>query len=148
MSFTDNLYRGISPDPFVPTDPRAIQQTTRREAAWTILVNGLDVTQKMNPHLISARVTDKSHAGEAEIELDDREGNLPIPPLGANLKVIVAWKNESGRLAFSGPIRDIEYSAARGQGGGRRMFIHAFGVDTASNLKEPEQEQTGEGAEP
>jgi len=148
-AFTGNLFRGLDPDPFKVTDPIAMVQTNRMRAAWRVFVAGKDVTEQLDPHLILARVTDKSNTAECELELDDRDGTLPIPPLGSPIRVYVGWKNEESALAFDGKVWDIEYSAQRGQGGGRRMFVHGSGTDhMTTQLKTPMQEHTGDGAEP
>jgi hypothetical protein len=96
-----------------------------------------------------ARVTNKSNDAQCELELDDRTGDLPIPKFGSKLIVNVGWRYESLVGTFSGIVKDIEYSAQRGSGGGRRMFIHGTGMDTlTTHLKTPMQEHTGDGAEP
>ena len=69
-------------DPFQGTEV----QTFRYRAHCRITVNGLDVTDRLEPHLVSVRVIDGSPF-TAEIELDDRDARLPAPPPGAAVMI-------------------------------------------------------------
>ena len=88
-------------------------QGPRRLAVCQILVNGNDITTKLFPYLISVQVTDNLEGGmdEANIELDDRNAELQIPPDGAELEVWLGWSGEGPRIPDLG-----RESAAGGQG--------------------------------
>jgi hypothetical protein len=131
-------------DPFIGT----IQQTSRLRAFITVTVDGVDITSKIEPHLISCRILDKDVASECELEIDDRDGRLPIPPLLARVQVELGWRSEQMYKTFSGMIMDFEHGFGRKQGG-RRMWVHANGANVlSSKLKEPVQDGLGEGAPP
>jgi hypothetical protein len=131
-------------DPFVGT----AQQTARMRAFCKIDVNGVDVTDKLKPHLISVHVSAGQPASAAEIELDDRDGILPLPPLMAPVLVGLGWQSEAMVTVFNGIIMDVEHGFGRKQGG-RRLWVHAKGWnELSSTLKEPIQDQMGQGAPP
>ncbi len=118
-------------------------QNNRIEAYCVIMVAGNDVTNRLMPHLISVRVVDKGEA-TAEIELDDRDGQLPIPPPGAPVTVDLGWKSEGSKNVFDGTINDLQYQTSRE--GGRIMIVHARGLDQFSTAKQPSSDNLGEGA--
>jgi phage protein D len=88
-------------------------QGPRRHAWCQILVHGKDISSRLFPYLISVQVIDKLGGGsdECNIELDDRNAELQIPPDGAELQVCLGWKGEGPRLTDYG-----RESAAGGQG--------------------------------
>jgi phage protein D len=138
---TDTLIGDI--DPFLGRR----QQTSRMRAFCSISVGGVDVTNQLDPHLISVRVLLGSPSTSAEIELDDRDATLPIPPIGSRADIALGWQSESMIGVFSGLILDFEHGFGRKQGG-RRMWVHADGADLLGKLKEPIQDSEGEGAPP
>lgn len=110
----------------------ATRQSQRRRALCTIVVDGIDVTRAMDPHLLSvstvARLGDKNEADTASIELDDRDGRLAIPPPEVPIEVSLGWMNESMGLVWSGFVWDVESGFSR-RGGARRLWIEAKGFD-------------------
>ncbi|HEX8583044.1 MAG TPA: contractile injection system protein, VgrG/Pvc8 family [Allosphingosinicella sp.] len=61
---------------------------------FKLMLGDKDLTPKVRPRLISLTLTDK-RAGEAdqlEIELDDSDGGLALPRLGATLTLQLGWK--------------------------------------------------------
>lgn len=110
-------------DPFIGT----VTQTHRLRAVCKILVGGYDVSSKLDPHLINMHVIDGPQAA-LHVELDDRDGRLPLPPLGTQIIVSIGWFNEPLWKVFGGVIFDIEHGFGREQGG-RRLWIHATGTD-------------------
>lgn len=89
-------------------------QGPRRYAVCKILVHGMqDVTDRLNPYLISVQVIDSVEGGhsEAHIELDDRNCELMIPPDNVPLTVMMGWSGEGPR-----PIDFGRKSPAGGQG--------------------------------
>ncbi|PWT74799.1 MAG: hypothetical protein C5B60_06285 [Chloroflexi bacterium] len=147
QTFLDNLFNFNSTgfDPFIGT----IKQTNRLRSYWKITVAGVDVTSRVEPHVIDIRIVDMDPVGRVELELDDRDGSLPIPPLDSEVTVDIGWYGEDIPFHFVGTIYDLEHGGQRGEGGGRRMWIHAQGADTINTqLKTPMQDNKGDGAEP
>ena len=130
-------------DPFLGS----ANQTHRMRAYCVIIIGGFNITDKIAPFLISVRIVDGEEVS-CEIEVDDRDGLVPLPPLGAECLVELGWAHESMVEMFHGPIQDVEHGFGRKQGG-RRMWIHAKGLDhLKSKMKEPMQMNLGEGAPP
>ena len=83
----------------------AEHQGPRRRAAVQIIVNGLagkggeDVTSRLHPYLISVQVIDSLEGDndQCNIELDDRNAELQLPPDNVTLQVAMGWSG-------SGPI--------------------------------------------
>jgi Bacteriophage probable baseplate hub protein len=131
-------------DPFIG----GLQQTHRMRAYCTVQVNGINITDKLLPHLISVRVIDSTPTTLAEIEIDDRDGKMPLPPLNAPVIIALGWKSESMLAVFNGVIDDFEHGFGRKQGG-RRMYVHASGLSHVNTTaKQPMQDAMGEGAPP
>ena len=123
-------------------------QTNRLRAFCEIYVGGVNITNKILPHLISVRVIDSTPTTSAEIEIDDRDGKMPLPPLNARCMVMLGWQSEQMYTVFNGTVEDFEHGFGRKQGG-RRMWVTAKGlshVDTTA--KAPAQDNLGEGAPP
>jgi uncharacterized protein len=135
-------------DPSLLTSPwNGGSQTNRQVAASVIIINGLDVTQKLHPYLIQVRVMCGVMLEDynAEIELDDSYGQLPIPAIGSPATIGLGWQNEGTSTVFIGEVHDVEHACNR-KAGGRRMWIHAFGANMLGHGKTPMQNHVGEGA--
>ena len=63
-------------------------------AAWRVTLDGLDLTQRLAPILVSLRLSERSgeEADELEIVLDDSAQNVALPPEGAVLHVALGWE--------------------------------------------------------
>lgn len=131
-------------NPFFSLDD--IGQTKRFRAFCKVFVAGKDVTDRLDPYLVSVLVKD-GPVWEAHVELDDRDARLDIPPFAASLVVYLGWTSESSYKVFQGWISDIEHGFGR-KLGGRRMFIHAVGYQQGGAVKTPFQDHVGEGAPP
>lgn len=141
MSFTDSS----SFDPFVGTE----QETLHHYRTFvSILVNGVDVTSQIRPFLISVRVRDTGLL-EAEVELDDRDAKLPIPPHFSPLQISLGWISGTVRQVFDGMINEVWHDFSR-KGGGRRMTIRGTGANLSpqAKIKMPMTAHMGEGAPP
>lgn len=123
-----------------------IGQTQRYRAYIKVVVDGRDVTDRLDPYLISVLVKD-GPAWEATVELDDRNGQLDIPPFQASLDIYMGWTSENSYRVFNGWIADIEHGFGR-KLGGRRMTIHGFAYQQSSMVKTPFQDHAGDGAPP
>ena len=81
-------------------------------AIYKILVNGLDISEKIQTRLIRLNITDNRgiEADTVEIELSDHDGFLLIPPKGAELDVYIGWSNQG--LVYKGKyiVKEREYS--------------------------------------
>lgn len=138
-------------DQFGDLDPffGDVVQSNRMRAAIKITIAGTDVTSKVDPHLISVRVMCGVHLEDyqCEIELDDRDGSLPIPPINSPLQVEMGWVNEGTVLVWDGVVQDIEHGFGRKQGG-RRMWVHGIGASMLGDGKSPMNNHWGAGAPP
>ena len=70
-----------------------IGQSQRFRAFVKVIVDGRDVTDRLDPYLVSVLVKDGG-TWEAHIELDDRDARLDIPPFNAPLVVELGWTSE------------------------------------------------------
>jgi uncharacterized protein len=147
---TDVYYDPLKRDTLIGAlDPfrGSYSQTNRMKAYCIVIVDGIDITSKIEPHLISVRIVDGDQF-QCEIEIDDRDAKLPIPPILAQVEVHLGWERESMYKMFNGQIMDFEHGFGRKQGG-RRMWVHANGTNTLSTkMKQPMQDNMGEGAPP
>jgi hypothetical protein len=133
---------------FDPFTPQVAREALRRKAYCQITVGGIDVTNRLDPHLISVIVILRSDMyDEAHIEIDDRDGRLPIPPLYATVQIALGWEHEGARVVFIGYISDIRSTFGRKQGG-RRLWVEATSINQNSDVKAPQQFSLGEGAPP
>jgi phage protein D len=147
MTFFD--YDPLKRDTLIDTDPfqGSKSQTNRMRAYCDVWIDGINITNRIEPHLISVRIVDGTKK-TCELEIDDRDALLPIPPLIAAVEVLLGWKRESMFKMFKGTIKDFEHGFGRKQGG-RRMWVHAEGTNVlTTRLKEPMNDNMGEGAPP
>ena len=107
-----------------------------REAAFSVVVGGQNITTRLSPYLLSLRVTDKAGttSDSCDISLDDKDGQIAMPKVGAEMKVKLGWKDTGTVEVFVGKVDDVRATGARG--GGRTMRITAKGLDTNSKAKE------------
>lgn len=122
-----------------------IVQANRLLAQCQVIVNGVDVTARLEPHLIAVRIT-LAATKSCELELDDRDGSLPIPPVSSSVEVSLGWSHETMRRLFTGLTWDLEHGGDKQQG--RRMWVHARAHDQTSDVKTPMSDSAGDGAEP
>lgn len=129
------------------TGPEATQ-TQRYRAYIQVVVDGKDMTNRLDPYLMSVLVQDQS-SWTATIELDDRDGRLDIPPIGSStpLQISMGWTTETAWRVFIGWITEIEHGFAR-KGGGRRMYIKGQGAGMDTKIKEHQSDHIGDGAGP
>ena len=112
--FLDNLFdnRGLF-DPWIG-DP---VQSSRLKAYCRVFIDGFEITDKIDPHLVSVRVTDTSPKSAIELEVDDRDGRLPLPKLGSLVTMTLGWATGGAAFTASARILDIEYGVQRGSAG-------------------------------
>ena len=142
-------YDPLKRDTVITQDPfyGAYTQTNRMRAYCEVYIDGINITYKLDPHLISVRIVDGSDLS-CEIEIDDRDGRLPIPPVQALVEVRLGWQRESMFKSFEGKLSDFEHGFGRKQGG-RRMWVKANGWDTlGTKIKQPMDDNQGAGVPP
>jgi hypothetical protein len=123
-------------------------QTKRIRAYVKIDVDGKDITNRLEPYLISVQIKDGA-TWQAILELDDRDGRLDIPPINKpqSLQINLGWTSEKMVRVFNGQIIEVEHGFGR-KAGGRRMFVHGSGLDQSGMIKSPIRDSIGEGAGP
>jgi uncharacterized protein len=137
----------VDPSLYDPWEASDTTQGHHVRADIQVMVNGMDVTDKVNPHLIMARILTGAHIEDytCELELDDRDGTLPIPEIDSDLSISIGWRGEPNLVLWEGVIHDIEHGFGRKQGG-RRMWIHGMGGTFLGKAKEPMYNSWGTGA--
>lgn len=110
-----------------------------KRAVFMVTVAGTNITAPLLPVLISLTVSDKvgTHADTATLDIDDTDGRIILPQLGAPVIVALGWVGGGVRVVFTGTVDEVRSSGSRG--GGRTLSISAKGVDTTGKPKEPQQ---------
>ncbi|BBE51152.1 Late control D family protein [Ferriphaselus amnicola] len=64
--------------------------------AYTLSADGTDITGKLQGRLVSLTLTDNRgfEADQLDITLDDSDGQLAIPPLGASIALKLGWQGD------------------------------------------------------
>jgi phage protein D len=109
-----------------------------KRAQFMVMVAGSDITPVLAPVLISLTVSDKvgTHSDTASLEIDDTDGRIILPQLGAAVTVALGFEGEGIRAVFFGTVDEVRSSGSRS---GRVLNITARGVDTTARAKEPQQ---------
>lgn len=70
---------------------------TARQPAYRLRVDGDDITDRIRPRLASLTLTDNRgfEADTLEIDLDDTDGLLALPPRGARVELWIGWQGEA-----------------------------------------------------
>lgn len=79
---------------------------------YQILVNGKDISPKVKTRLMSLRLTDNRgfEADSIEVQLDDADGELAMPPKGATMQVRIGWKGSALVDKGTYTIDELEHS--------------------------------------
>lgn len=79
---------------------------------YQILVNGKDISPKVKARLMSLRLTDNRgfEADTVEVQLDDADGELAMPPKGAIMQVRIGWKGSALVDKGTYTIDELEHS--------------------------------------
>ncbi len=103
--------------------------------AFKIIVNGGDVTGKVNDRLISLTVTDHdgNKSDEVTIVLDDRDFALEVPKTGATMLVFMGYV-ETG-VAMMGEFKVNRVQRQFDKGGGATMEITGKSADLKKEMK-------------
>lgn len=97
------------------------QSSLSRVPAFSVMMGGKALTQ-LDPRIISLELTDNRgfEADELAISIDDTDGNLQLPPRGAELSLSLGWDGEPlvykgvytvDEVAYSGPPDRIDITA-------------------------------------
>lgn len=115
-----------------------------REFVYVISVNGTDISRTLNPLLISLtlHLYQSGAANCLEIELDDSNGQLAIPPMGASISASIGWNDGSGVAAvFEGTVSDASAGGAGtilstgSRSKGRVLQIISMSIDVNGPVK-------------
>jgi len=108
-------------------------------AVFMVAVAGSNITTTLMPVLISLTISDKvgTHSDTASLEIDDTDGRIILPRIGAPVTVALGWEGEGVRVVFTGTVDEVRSSGSRG--GGRTLSITAKGMDTTGKPKEGQQ---------
>ncbi len=107
------------------------------KAAWRVVVDGIDVTARFAPMLVSLSLSERDgeEADQLQIVLDDSQGIVAIPPEGAELQVWLGWERgtdvEAG-LVFKGSFKADE---AGWSGPPDRITLTARSADLAETFR-------------
>ena len=110
-----------------------------KRAVFMVTVAGTNITTTLMPVLISLTVSDKvgTHSDTASLDIDDSDGRIVLPRIGAPVIVALGWEGEGVRVVFTGTVDEVRSSGSRGSG--RTLSISAKGMDTTSKPKEGQQ---------
>jgi phage protein D len=110
-----------------------------KRAMFMVTVAGTNITSTLMPVLISLTVSDKvgTHSDTASLEIDDTDGRIVLPQIGAPVIVALGWEGEGVRVVFTGTVDEVRSSGSRGSG--RTLSISAKGMDTTKKPKEGQQ---------
>ena len=110
-----------------------------KRAVFMVTVAGTNITATLMPVLISLSVSDKvgTHSDTASLEIDDTDGRIVLPRIGAPVIVALGWEGEGVRVVFTGTVDEVKSSGSRGSG--RTLSISAKGMDTTKKPKEGQQ---------
>ncbi|MFN4140236.1 phage late control D family protein [Aestuariivirga sp.] len=110
-----------------------------KRAVFMVRVAGSNITTTLMPVLLSLSVSDKvgTHSDTASLEIDDTDGRIVLPRIGAPVVVALGWEGDGVRVVFTGTVDEVRSWGSRG--GGRIMSISAKGMDTTKKPKEGQQ---------
>ena len=110
-----------------------------KRAIFMVTVAGANITTTLSPVLISLSVSDKvgTHSDTASLEIDDTEGRIILPQIGAPVIIALGWQDGGVRVVFTGTVDEVKSSGSRGSG--RTLSISAKGMDTTKKPKEGQQ---------
>lgn len=110
------------------------------KALFNVSIAGVNITDRLNPYLVSIRVTltDGGYEDRASVELADDNGQLMMPPRGDSVSIALGWEGYGPGLVFEGYV-----DAAHSMGGrdGRFLYLECTAGDWGGSLiKEPQED--------
>ncbi|MGJ4927140.1 phage late control D family protein [Bradyrhizobium sp. HKCCYLS2038] len=105
-------------------------------AIYRVIVDGNDISNLLNPILITLRVHDAAGTASdtADIEIDDTNGRVAFPRDGSYMAIDLGWRSRGIARVFEGTVDDVKSRGARGQG--RTLHITAKSADTRGKTKQ------------
>lgn len=102
-----------------------------RQPAYSILIDGTDITPRIRPRLESLSLTDNRglEADTLDITLDDTGGALALPPRGARVRLALGWEGEPLEDKGEYIVDELEHSGAPD-----RLLIRARSADLRSGI--------------
>lgn len=112
-------------------------------AIFYVRINGLDVSDRINPYLTSIQVQQLGGGTDhASVELADDYGQLAIPPQGASFEVELGWHDEGAGIVFEGTVLDTTSLGGRS---GRYLRVEGYGTDFFGKAKQPQEDHVDDG---
>ncbi len=110
-----------------------------KRALFSVTVAGTNITPLLEPVMTRLTVNNKvgTHTDSATLEVDDTDGRIVFPDIGAECLISLGWVGQGMRLVFEGTVDDVRSKGSRS--GGRAISINAKGVDTTGRAKEGQQ---------
>ncbi|MDV4144380.1 hypothetical protein [Shimia sp. FJ5] len=110
-----------------------------KRALFNVTVAGTNITTALMPVLLGLQVSDKvgTHTDSADLEIDDTDGRIVLPKIGAPVSIALGWDSEGLRVVFEGTVDELKSSGTRSAG--RRLRFTAKGMDTTGRAKEGQQ---------
>lgn len=104
--------------------------------SYRLVVNGQNITPKVNGRLINLTLTDESQdkADQLDITLDDSDGLLAIPPMNATIQCWLGWE---GDLTYKGSFTLDEISHG---GPPDQLTLRARSVNFKDTLKQKREQ--------
>jgi phage protein D len=110
-------------------------------AVFYVSIDGVDLSARLMSVGVVTSITIKDSAGEGsdtcDIELDDRDGQLELPRVGAQLSAGLGWIETGTPVMFEGKINEVESTGGRGSG--MQISVSAKSADTGSKIKQDEE---------
>lgn len=105
-------------------------------AFYRVVVGGTDISRTLDPILIRLSVTlNTDHTSDtATIDIDDTNGRVRLPQVGAEMSVALGWAAGGVAEVFRGTVDDVKSKGARGEG--RVLTIEAKSAETGGKGKE------------
>lgn len=104
---------------------------TARRPDWRVQVDGADASPTLRPRLVSITLTDNRgfEADSLEIELDDTDSLLALPPRGARIDLQLGWFGEPLEPKGSYTVDELEHN-----GPPDRLTLRARSADLRAGL--------------
>jgi|GEM_PF-556002 len=104
-----------------------------------VTIKGQDVSSRFKPIIISLKVGLKSGGDTdiADLELDDTDGQIIFPDQGDDIEIDLGTVHTGMDTAFRGKLDEPRSTGSRGDG--RKMILHAKGMDAKSKVKEQQE---------
>lgn len=103
-----------------------------RQAIYRLVVDGVDLSPRVNHRLVSLSLTEKrgADADELSLDLSDADGRLAIPPKGALIRLAIGWRDvETGQIADMVDKGVFKVDERQHQGSPDRLSIRARSAD-------------------